>query len=222
MAGLGLINRRRANQSSPTLEEYTPLLYIELNGQQVIPTDYYWNPLTTIRMECMLAENGNTNAAGKNNNILYSANGNYLFAIKHGDGATEFNTLFWWCPKTYAAGGVLNFRNFSNIKDVRLEISSNLGSKYWLEINTPSGLVGYDASGNMPVTALEQFYIGGRPSAPYNRSNLRLYRLQFMENNEVVRDYIPAALKGRNGVYELITETFYTSLDNSDVNGVTE
>lgn len=190
--------------------DYQEVDYIESTGTQRINTTYLFK--TTSSMELDLSFSG-TYATSGGNAFFASRDGDYTFSFNFGASASQYNTIFPWTNKTYAAGAtVKSFTITDTIRTNRNKIKYEDGK---VTYSTVSKTVD-----KKEINHTSPFYLFGNASTNFSRYYMKVYRLKFFESSTLVADYVPCYRKsdGRTGLYDIIGRKFVSNIEDSEFN----
>lgn len=205
---------------------YIPLEYIESTGNQHINTEYYWSSENaTILADIMVISNPSYQTLFGNEEY-YNAAGSgprYFTHILHGSNG--------------------NFGNYTGTTSIGTNTSFALNSRFLIEYTTQYGKMTTKAitpsASNTYSTVTYSGTILTRSASKASSDNrgkiyifsnnnggnaiqhvgkMRVYNFMMIDNNKVVRNFVPARQKstGYVGLYDLIGATFYTQAAGSN------
>lgn len=195
------------SQSLP--EEYQKVEYIESTGTQYLNINYKPNPKTIFELDMQFKENANISSSSANNFFIgTSINENAKYTINFGDGANEYNTIYYWIENPYDGRNIWS-KTYSEIFNRSLMRLSNNNVEFLDHTRSVE---------EKTTTNTGNLIIGGNANSsniivPFNRHNMKIYDLKIYENSDLKINLIPCYRKSDNviGLYDLVEGKFYTN-----------
>lgn len=192
---------------------YEDLTYVKFTGDQYIEFDYHPNPNTKLEIEMQFEANANTQVSGGNAwlGLRNETQSGKSFGSNFGGNASQYNELFYW----FEGGYVSSIWNQSYGEAIYVR---DLWTYY---NNNVSFLAKNTTTETKTTTNTGTLVLGGSGSlVPFKRHNLKIYSLKISNGNTLLYDCIPMSENGKNGLYNLVTNEFLTSMSGTNLQGV--
>ena len=175
--------------------KYTALEYIECNGSQYIDTGVKADQSTEIKMTVEFTSLQNNSALSCSRN-RYQNNSYTLFAV-----SSEQKFRF-----DYNTG--MDTLNTTLATNTKYNIYANRNKIYLNgELKSTETEANFSANGNIYLMASYQ--------TPYtnidNYGKYKLYSVQILKDDEIIRDFVPAYMNEKVGLYDKANNIFYQS-----------
>ena len=173
--------------------KYTALEYIECNGTQYIDTGVKADQSTEIKMTVEFTSlQGNTTMFCSRDG--YQDNSYTLFAVED-KLRFDYNNVMDTLNPTIATNTKYNIYANRN----KIYLNGELQSTETEANFSANGTIYLMASYQTPYTNID------------NYGKYKLYSVQILKDNEIIRDFVPAYMNGKTGLYDKANSIFYQS-----------
>lgn len=184
------------------------LEYIQSTGTQYIDTLYKPNPKTVLQMDIQFLKNQNTGISGKNSTFIGVKSYTESFCANFGDSSAQYNEIFYWNNMPYGSpGSIVKSQRYPNIYDrsimlIKRESVDFLGITKELNSKTTTDVSNMFLFGLNVVKDNQLIYC-------FERHDMRLYGCRIYENDVLIKDFVPAKLGNKIGLYDNVSNKFH-------------
>lgn len=199
--------RRRMFMTEKNIEK---LAWIQSTGTQYIDTLYKPRTNTILEMDIQFVENENTmnpnNIDGNDNSFFGVALLEDLFMANFGGTISQWNQIFYWNNIPNSPGSLIYSQTYYNITDRSVMLIQN-DKVDFLGVTTVLASKTTNQDANMFLFGLNNIRKG--KINYFKRYAMRLYGCKIYEDDILVKDFIPAKVGGRVGLYDTVSKKFH-------------
>lgn len=193
---------------TPSLPYDAEVEYLESTGHQLIDTQYYPNPLTTIEMVIQFIEIGNSGSSSAKNNLLGTRDtGNASFNVNFGGSSGQSRRVFVWNDKKYGQGGDVRYTDIS----IENKGTFSIAPDEFRFCNTVLALAQKTTTSDTSL-----YLLGASMSDYFNRWGIRLFSVKITEGNNVVAYMIPVRMGAVGFLYDTVNQKSLQNLGDAN------
>lgn len=186
------------------------LAYIQSTGTQYIDTLYKPRTNTILEMDIQFVENENTHNVnliqGYENDFFGTVNGDSIFAANFGGSSSQYKEIFYWNDKPYKAGAKVCSYNYTNITNRSVMLIQNNKVDF---LGVTKELVPKSTNNDVNMALFGATVKQEGKITCFKRYDLKLYGCKIYEDGILIKDFIPAKLGSKIGLYDNVSKKFH-------------
>ena len=187
------------------------LAWIQSTGTQYIDTLYKPRTNTILEMDIQFVENEYTKkpnnvVKGNDNNFFGVAFLDNLFSANFGETYTQYSQIYYWNNIPNSPGSQIYSQTYNNITDRSVMLIQN-NKVDFLGITRELAPKTTNQDANMFLFGLNNIRKG--TINYFKRYNMKLYSCKIYEDDILIKDFIPAKLGDKIGLYDNVSKRFH-------------